>query len=138
MNAVHGPGVFARSLATRRAHLATSSALGDALRVLRAADYDLIFVETAGIGQSDSEVVDWVDLSLYVMTPEFGAPSQLEKIDMIELADLPSCINKFGPPARGRGRSARRTQAVAARAPRGTPGARDEAPVYPTIAQPLE
>ncbi|MBW2385391.1 MAG: methylmalonyl-CoA mutase family protein [Deltaproteobacteria bacterium] len=88
MNAIHGDAVFVRSMATRRANLALSSSVHDALRVLQAARFDLILVETAGIGQSDSEIVDLVDLSLYVMTPEFGAPSQLEKIDMIDLADL--------------------------------------------------
>jgi methylmalonyl-CoA mutase len=88
MNAIHGPGVFARSLATRQAHLALSRAVHDALVVLQAADFDLILLETAGIGQSDSEVVDLADVSVYVMTPEFGAPSQLEKIDMLDLADV--------------------------------------------------
>ena len=88
MNAIHGPEVFARSLATRQAHLALSRTVVDALAVLQAADFDLILVETAGIGQSDSEIVDLVDVSVYVMTPEYGAPSQLEKIDMIDLADL--------------------------------------------------
>jgi methylmalonyl-CoA mutase len=97
MNAIHGPRIFARSLATRQAHLALSRALGDAVRVLQAADFDLILVETAGIGQSDSEVVDLVDLSLYVMTPEYGAPSQLEKIDMIDLADI-VVLNKSDRP----------------------------------------
>ncbi len=88
MNAIHGEGVFVRSLATRQAHLALSAAVKDAVRVLQAAGYDWIIVETAGIGQSDSEIVDLADVSVYVMTPEYGAPSQLEKIDMIELADL--------------------------------------------------
>jgi methylmalonyl-CoA mutase len=88
MNAIHGPGIFVRSLATRRAHLALSQAVADAIRVLQAADFDLILVETAGIGQSDSEVIDLADSSVYVMTPEYGAPSQLEKIDMLELADF--------------------------------------------------
>jgi len=88
MNAIHAPGIFARSFATRRAHLALAHAVNDALSVLRAASFDLIFVETAGIGQSDSEIVDAVDLSLYVMTPEYGAASQLEKIDMLDLADF--------------------------------------------------
>ena len=94
MNSIHGAGVYARSLATRQAHLALGRAVGDAIRVLRAAPYDLIFVETAGIGQSDSEIIDLVDLSLYVMTPEYGAPSQLEKIDMLDLADV-VVLNKF-------------------------------------------
>ena len=88
MNGIHGPGVFVRSLATRRAHAALSLAVKDAVLVLRAAGFDLIFVETAGIGQSDSEIVDLADTSVYVMTPEYGAPSQLEKIDMLELASL--------------------------------------------------
>ncbi len=87
MNAVHGPRAFMRSMGTRRAHLATAGAVEDALLALRAAHYDLVILETAGIGQSDSEVVDLCDLSLYVMTPEFGAPSQLEKIDMLDFAD---------------------------------------------------
>ena len=94
MNSIHAPGIYARSLATRQAHRALALAVQDAVGVLRAAGYELIFVETAGIGQSDSEVVDLVDLSLYVMTPEYGAPSQLEKIDMLELADL-VVLNKF-------------------------------------------
>ncbi|MDJ0789250.1 MAG: methylmalonyl-CoA mutase family protein [Myxococcota bacterium] len=87
MNAVGGEGVFVRSLATRQAHLALSQAVRDATDVLQAAGFDLVIVETAGIGQSDSEIVDLADTSIYVMTPEFGAPSQLEKIDMLELAD---------------------------------------------------
>ena len=87
MNAVHGPRVYMRSMATRRAHLAVSGAVQDSLLAMRAANYDLVILETAGIGQSDSEVVDLCDLSLYVMTPEFGAPSQLEKIDMLDFAD---------------------------------------------------
>jgi isobutyryl-CoA mutase len=88
MNALAGEHMYARSLATRRAHLALSQSVGDAVSVLKAAGYGLVIVETAGIGQSDSEIVDLADLSVYVMTPDYGAPSQLEKIDMLELADL--------------------------------------------------
>ncbi|HME72227.1 MAG TPA: methylmalonyl-CoA mutase family protein, partial [Myxococcota bacterium] len=88
MNAIHAPTIFVRSLATRQAHLALSTAVRDAVSVLQAAGFDLVMVETAGIGQSDSEIIDLADLSVYVMTPEYGAPSQLEKIDMLELADL--------------------------------------------------
>ncbi len=88
MNAIHGDGVFVRSLATRQAHRALSQAVVDATSVLQSAGYDLVLVETAGIGQSDSEIVDLADHSVYVMTPDFGAPSQLEKIDMLELADV--------------------------------------------------
>jgi methylmalonyl-CoA mutase len=93
MNAIHAPSIYVRSLATRQAHLALSRAVGNAIRVLQAADFDLIFVETAGIGQSDSEIVDLADASVYVMTPEYGAPSQLEKIDMLDLADF-AVLNK--------------------------------------------
>ncbi|HMI91237.1 MAG TPA: methylmalonyl-CoA mutase family protein, partial [Polyangiales bacterium] len=88
MNAIHGPQVYTRSLATRRAHSSLSSAVADAVAVLRAASFDLILVETAGIGQGDSAIADLADVSTYVMTPEYGAPSQLEKIDMLELADV--------------------------------------------------
>ncbi|MCH7867995.1 MAG: methylmalonyl-CoA mutase family protein [Myxococcales bacterium] len=93
LNALGGPNVFVRSMATRQANLALSQSVADSLRVLKAARFDLVILETAGIGQSDSEVVDLVDLSAYVMTPEYGAPSQLEKIDMLELSDY-IVINK--------------------------------------------
>jgi methylmalonyl-CoA mutase len=93
MNAVRGPRAFMRSMATRRAHLATAAAVQDALRVLQAAGNDLVILETAGIGQSDSEAVDLADVALYVMTPEYGAPTQLEKIAMLDYADAVA-INK--------------------------------------------
>ncbi|GAB4374115.1 MAG: methylmalonyl-CoA mutase family protein [Acidobacteriota bacterium] len=93
MNAASGPQVYMRSMATRRAHASTAGAVGDALRVLQAAGFDLILLETAGIGQSDSAVADLADVSMYVMTPEYGAASQLEKIDMLGFADLVA-INK--------------------------------------------
>ena len=86
--------VYLRSLATRSSQLEIADALEEAILVLQAAGYDLIIVETAGIGQGDAAVVPLVDLSLYVMTAEFGAPSQLEKIDMLDYADFVA-INKF-------------------------------------------
>jgi len=88
MNSLSSENIFMRSLATRRAHLATSAVLKDVIALYQAAGFDLVMVETAGIGQSDSEIVDLVDLSLYVMTGEYGAASQLEKIDMLDFADF--------------------------------------------------
>jgi methylmalonyl-CoA mutase len=87
MNALADDRAFMRSMATRTTNASVSAAVGDALTALRASGYDLVILETAGIGQSGSEVVDLSDVSLYVMTPEFGAPSQLEKIDMLDFAD---------------------------------------------------
>ncbi|HEX6268185.1 MAG TPA: methylmalonyl-CoA mutase family protein, partial [Burkholderiales bacterium] len=94
MNAIHGPNVFMRSLATRDTGSELSAAIGDAIAACRAAGFDLIIVETAGIGQGDAAIVTHADASLYVMTPEFGAASQLEKIDMLDFADFVA-INKF-------------------------------------------
>ena len=94
MNSLAAPNVFMRSLATRRQHLATSAVLADVIALYRAAGFDLIVVETAGIGQSDTEIVDVADVSLYVMTAEYGAASQLEKIDMLDFADM-IVLNKF-------------------------------------------
>ncbi|MBL7137708.1 MAG: methylmalonyl-CoA mutase family protein [Bacteroidales bacterium] len=94
MNAISDPRVYMRSLATRQSNLALSKYVKDAITITKAAGYDLIIVETSGIGQSDTEIVDHSDLTLYVMTPEFGAASQLEKIDMLDFADL-IAINKF-------------------------------------------
>src|SRR5580658_3713067 len=88
MNSLAADNVFMRSLATRRAHLATAAVLKEVIELYQAAGFDLVIVETAGIGQSDSEIVDLVDLSLYVMTSEYGAASQLEKIDMLDYADF--------------------------------------------------
>ncbi len=94
MNSVSNPRVYMRSLATREANLSLSKHIAPAVEVLKAAGFDLILLESSGIGQSDSEIVDHSDLSLYVMTPEFGAATQLEKIDMLDFADL-IAINKF-------------------------------------------
>jgi methylmalonyl-CoA mutase len=97
MNAIYGPGsdrVYMRSFATREANRTTTQALKEAIDVCQAAAYDLIVVETAGIGQSDTEIVDLTDLTLYVMTHDFGAPTQLEKIGMLDLADFVA-INKY-------------------------------------------
>ena len=94
MNAIHTPQVYMRSLATRQSNLALSKHVHDALQILKTAQYDLIILETSGIGQSDTEIVDHSDVTLYVMTPEYGAATQLEKIDMLDFADL-IAINKF-------------------------------------------
>ncbi|HKQ27231.1 MAG TPA: methylmalonyl-CoA mutase family protein, partial [Burkholderiales bacterium] len=94
MNAINGANTFMRSLATRDTGSELSAALGDAIAACRVAGYQLIIVETAGIGQGDAAIVPHVDASLYVMTPEFGAASQLEKIDMLDFADFVA-INKF-------------------------------------------
>ncbi|MFA8449160.1 MAG: methylmalonyl-CoA mutase family protein [Bacteroidales bacterium] len=88
MNSASHPNVFMRSLATRQLNLSLSAYIHEIIIITKAAKYDLIILETSGIGQSDSEIVDYADLSLYVMTPEYGAPSQLEKIDMLDYADL--------------------------------------------------
>ena len=94
MNSINNPRVYMRSLATRQSNLALSKYVAEAVQVLKAANYDLIVLETSGIGQSDTEILEHSDVSLYVMTPEFGAATQLEKIDMLDFADLVA-INKF-------------------------------------------
>ncbi|MBU1107492.1 MAG: methylmalonyl-CoA mutase family protein [Candidatus Riflebacteria bacterium] len=94
MNSINTPRVFMRSLATRDSRSELSAAICEALDVLKAAAYDLIIVETSGIGQGNAGIVDICDLSLYVMTSEFGAPTQLEKIDMLDFADLVA-LNKM-------------------------------------------
>ncbi|MBT2726606.1 methylmalonyl-CoA mutase family protein [Bacillus sp. ISL-75] len=94
MNAIFSPNVYMRSLATRHSKSELSLAISDAVAVTKAAGFDLVIVETSGIGQGDAEITEICDVSLYVMTSEFGAPSQLEKIDMIDFADL-IVINKF-------------------------------------------
>ncbi len=94
MNAIRNKRVYMRSMATRQSNLAVSKHIHDAVKVLKAANYDLIILETSGIGQSDTQITDYCDLSLYVMTPEYGAATQLEKIDMLDFADV-VVINKF-------------------------------------------
>ena len=94
MNAINDPRVYMRSLATRQSNLALSKHVHEAVGILKAAQFDLIILETSGIGQSDTEIIEHSDVSLYVMTPEFGAATQLEKIDMLDFADL-VVINKF-------------------------------------------
>ena len=94
MNAIRNNRVYMRSMATRQSNLAVSKYIFDAVNVLKAANYDLIILETSGIGQSDTQITEYCDLSMYVMTPEYGAATQLEKIDMLDFADI-VVINKF-------------------------------------------
>ncbi|MGB3074997.1 MAG: methylmalonyl-CoA mutase family protein, partial [Chitinophagales bacterium] len=94
MNSIRNERVFMRSLATRQSNLALSKYVKEAIDIIKAAQFDLIMLETSGIGQSDTEIIEHSDLSLYVMTPEYGAASQLEKIDMLDFADI-IALNKF-------------------------------------------
>jgi len=94
MNSINHSRVYMRSLATRQSNLALSKYVNEAVEVLKFAQFDLIILETSGIGQSDTEIIEHSDISLYVMTPEFGAATQLEKIDMLDFADVVA-INKF-------------------------------------------
>ncbi len=94
MNAINHPRVYMRSLATRQSNLALSKYVQDAVDIIKAAYFDLIVLETSGIGQSDTEIIEHSDMSLYVMTPEYGAATQLEKIDMLDFADV-IALNKF-------------------------------------------
>ena len=97
MNAISHPRAYMRSMATRNDHLALSKTAREAIHICKAAGFDLVILESAGVGQSDASIVDYCDLSLYVMTPEYGAASQLEKINMLDYADI-ICINKFDKP----------------------------------------
>ena len=94
MNAIRNERVYMRSLATRQSNLALSKYVKEAVDIVKAANYDLIILETSGIGQSDTEITEHSDMSLYVMTPEYGAATQLEKIDMLDFADI-IALNKF-------------------------------------------
>ena len=131
MNSLDNDRVFMRSMATRRRHRATSAALQDSIALLRHAGYGLIIVETAGIGQSDTEIVDLVDHSLYVMTSDYGAATQLEKIDMLDCADMVA-LNKFEK--RGSEDALRDIRKQWRRNRLAFEAGDDEVPVYPTIA----
>jgi methylmalonyl-CoA mutase len=131
MNAIGSGRVFMRSLATRGAHAEVAKNLPDAIAACKVAGFGLVLVETSGIGQGDSGIVPLVDASLYVMTPEFGAASQLEKIDMLDFADFVA-INKFdrkgaGDALRDVRKQYQRNRKVFERSP-------EETPVYGTIA----
>jgi len=131
MNAIHGAGIYMRSLATRDAGSEISKALPDAIATCKAAGFDLIIVETSGIGQGDAAIVPHVDVSLYVMTPEFGAASQLEKIDMLDFADFVA-INKFD--RKGAQDALRDVRKQYQRNHERFSASPDEMPVYGTIA----
>ncbi|HVA98482.1 MAG TPA: methylmalonyl-CoA mutase family protein, partial [Bacteroidia bacterium] len=94
MNAIRNDRVYMRSLATRQSNLALSKYVREAVDIVKAADFDLIILETSGIGQSDTSITEHCNMSLYVMTPEYGAATQLEKIDMLDFADM-IALNKF-------------------------------------------
>ncbi|TAM28805.1 MAG: methylmalonyl-CoA mutase, partial [Nevskiaceae bacterium] len=131
MNSLRNKRVFMRSMATRRQHAATNTVLKDCVGFLRGQGYDLVIVETAGIGQSDSEIVDLVDFPVYVMTSEYGAASQLEKIDMIDYAEL-VIINKYDK--RGAEDALRDVRKQWKRNRVAFQLRDEEVPVYPTIA----
>jgi methylmalonyl-CoA mutase len=131
MNSLRSERVYMRSIATRRQHLATSEMLSDHILFLKSLGFDLVIVETAGIGQSDSEIVDMVDFSVYVMTSEYGAASQLEKIDMLDFADL-IVLNKYDK--RGAEDALRDIRKQWKRNHVAFDVATDDIPVFPTIA----
>jgi methylmalonyl-CoA mutase len=131
MNSLRSENIYMRSMATRRQHLATSAMLQDAITFLKSAGFDLVIVETAGIGQSDSEIVDMVDFACYVMTSEFGAQSQLEKIDMLDYAEL-VILNKFDK--RGAEDALRDVRKQWKRNHLAFTMEDEDVPVYPTIA----
>ena len=131
VNALRSPRVFMRSMATRRQNAATSAVLKDCISFLKSVGYDLVVVETAGIGQSDSEIVDLVDFPIYVMTSEYGAASQLEKIDMLDFAEL-VVLNKYDK--RGAEDALRDVRKQWKRNRNAFKLTDEDIPVYPTIA----
>ena len=131
MNAISNDRVYMRSLATRQSNLALSKHVKEAVKVVKAAGYDLVIIETSGIGQSDTEILDHSDISLYVMTPEYGAATQLEKIDMIDFADV-IALNKFDK--RGALDALRDVKKQYKRARQLFTAADDTIPVFGTIA----
>ncbi len=131
MNSLRSPRIYMRSMATRRQHQATNAVLIDAIAFLRAQNFDLVIVETAGIGQSDSAIVDLVDFPMYVMTSDYGAASQLEKIDMLDFAEL-VVLNKFD--RRGAEDALRDVRKQWRRNRVAFQLKDEEVPVYPTIA----
>jgi methylmalonyl-CoA mutase len=131
MNSAADPRVFMRSMATRRAHLATSAVLADCVGLLKRLGFGLVIVETAGTGQADAEIVDLVDLTVYVMTAEYGAPMQLEKIEMLDRADL-VVLNKFDRGAAADALREIRRQWRRNHAAFGVPD--EEIPVYASVA----
>jgi len=131
MNSLRHKNLFMRSMATRRQHLSTSEMLADAITFLKSVGFDMIIVETAGIGQSDSQIVDLVDISAYIMTSEYGAASQLEKIDMLDFADV-IVLNKYDK--RGAEDALRDIRKQWKRNHVKFDATDEEIPVYPTIA----
>ena len=131
MNSLRSPRIFMRSMATRRRHLSISAVLSDQILFLQSLGFDLVLVETAGIGQSDTEIVDLVDFPVYVMTGDYGAASQLEKIDMLDYADL-VVLNKYDQ--RGAEDALRDVRKQWKRNRLKFDIADEDIPVYPTIA----
>lgn len=131
MNAVHHPNVYMRSMATRQINTAVNQHITEAIRILSHARFDLVIVETAGIGQSDTAITDIADLTMYVMTPEYGAATQLEKIDMLDYADI-VVLNKFDK--RGASDALRAVQKQVQRNHRLFETVLSDMPVYGTIA----
>jgi methylmalonyl-CoA mutase len=131
MNSLRSHRVYMRSMATRRQNVATNAVLKDCIGFLKSLGFDLVIVETAGIGQSDSEIVDLVDFPMYVMTSDYGAASQLEKIDMIDFAEL-IVLNKYDK--RGAEDALRDVRKQWKRNRVAFQTADEDVPVYPTIA----